>query len=112
MDDATRSEIMGRYRVHARLFDQAAQRRQRHHGDTLPATPPELRECARLSAREVTVLQLIADGLTDREIGQALYLSEFTVKSHVKRLFGKLSARNRANAVAIAASHRLVSLGL
>jgi DNA-binding NarL/FixJ family response regulator len=51
--------------------------------------------------REVQVLQLISEGLVNREIGKVLFLSEETVKSHVRHLLAKLQARSRAHAVAI-----------
>jgi DNA-binding NarL/FixJ family response regulator len=47
------------------------------------------------------VLQLVADGLVNREIGERLFLSEETVKSHVRHLLAKLQARSRAHAVAV-----------
>ena len=47
------------------------------------------------------MLQLISDGLVNREIGQRLFLSEETVKSHVRHLLAKLQARSRAHAVAV-----------
>ena len=47
------------------------------------------------------MLQFIADGLTNREIGQRLSISEETVKVHIRHLFGRLQARSRAHAVAI-----------
>ena len=53
------------------------------------------------TARETEVLQLIAEGLVNREIGKALFLSEETVKSHVRHLLAKLQARSRAHAVAV-----------
>ncbi|HET7549779.1 MAG TPA: LuxR C-terminal-related transcriptional regulator, partial [Gemmatimonadaceae bacterium] len=51
--------------------------------------------------REIEVLQLISDGLVNREIGERLFLSEETVKSHVRHLLAKLQARSRAHAVAV-----------
>ena len=51
--------------------------------------------------REIEVLQLVADGLVNREIGERLFLSEETVKSHVRHLLAKLQARSRAHAVAV-----------
>ncbi len=54
-----------------------------------------------LTPREIEVLQLISDGLVNREIGQRLFLSEETVKSHVRHLLAKLQARSRAHAVAV-----------
>jgi DNA-binding CsgD family transcriptional regulator len=47
------------------------------------------------------VLGLISEGLVNREIGKVLFLSEETVKSHVRHLLAKLQARSRAHAVAI-----------
>ena len=55
-----------------------------------------------LTQREAQVLELLAEGLNNREIGDGLYLSEETVKSHVKTLLEKLHARSRAHAVALA----------
>jgi len=56
----------------------------------------------RITRREGEVLELIAEGLVNREIGQRLFLSEETVKSHVKTVMEKLHARSRAHAVALA----------
>lgn len=55
-----------------------------------------------ITPRELQCLQHIAQGHSDKTIGAALYLSEFTVKTHVGRLFRRLGATNRAHAVAIA----------
>jgi two-component system, NarL family, response regulator DevR len=53
---------------------------------------------ATLSAREAEVLRLLAEGLTDREIAEALTISPRTVESHVGSILGKLDVRNRAEA--------------
>lgn len=53
-----------------------------------------------LSSREMDVLEAMASGATNAEIAARLYISEETVKSHVKRILRKLSATNRAQAVA------------
>ncbi|MFF4042093.1 response regulator [Streptomyces sp. NPDC001816] len=66
-----------------------------------PALPPEL---ASLSPRERDILALIGDGLTNREIGNKLYLSEKTVKNHISRLLAKLGVQRRVQA-AVLASH-------
>ncbi len=52
-----------------------------------------------LTERERDVLELIADGSTNREIAERLYLSPYTVKEHTSVLYRKLGARNRADAV-------------
>jgi DNA-binding NarL/FixJ family response regulator len=66
-----------------------------------PALPSEI---ASLSPREREILALIGDGLTNREIGQKLYLSEKTVKNHISRLLAKLGVHRRVQA-AVLASH-------
>jgi len=53
-----------------------------------------------LSERELEVLQLLAEGCTNREIGERLYISLSTVKGHISNINGKLLARNRTEAVA------------
>ena len=53
--------------------------------------------------------QLVADGLVNREIGQRLFLSEETVKSHVRHLLAKLQARSRAHAVAVGFRRGLIA---
>jgi PAS domain S-box-containing protein len=62
----------------------------------------------RMTDRELEIVQLIADGLGNREIAQRLQLSLETVKTHVRRVLGKLGARNRSHAVAIAWRKHLV----
>jgi ATP/maltotriose-dependent transcriptional regulator MalT len=63
-----------------------------------------------LSDREQQILQIAAGGLPNREIAQQLWISEATVKSHLKRIFDKLGARNRTEAVAIARKRQLMSV--
>jgi DNA-binding NarL/FixJ family response regulator len=61
-----------------------------------------------LSARERGVLRLVAAGLSNRQIAEALSISERTVKFHVTAIFNKLGADNRAQAVALAAERGLL----
>jgi DNA-binding NarL/FixJ family response regulator len=84
-----------------------------HRADEPAAGPPgastEFRVVTdELTIRELEVLQLVADGLGNRQIARALFVSEETVKTHVRRLLRKLKATSRAHAVAIALRKRLI----
>jgi DNA-binding NarL/FixJ family response regulator len=100
VDAAERKEILDRYASHSRRFEAVAARRGTT-ADVIPFQGP-LRELEQEpTMREIEVLQLISDGLVNREIGQRLFLSEETVKSHVRHILAKLQARSRAHAVAV-----------
>jgi len=60
---------------------------------------------ARLSAQEERILELIADGKTNSEIGQKLHLAEKTVKNYVTSILSKLEVARRAEAAAYLARH-------
>ena len=62
---------------------------------------------ADLSAQEMQILSLIADGQTNPEIGDVLHLSEKTVRNYVSVILGKLNLVSRAQAAAYAARHRV-----
>jgi two-component system, NarL family, response regulator len=64
-----------------------------------------------LSNRESQVLQYLARGRSNKEIGRSLYISEGTVKHHVKSILSKLKAIGQAEAIAIAARGGLIHLG-
>ncbi len=59
-----------------------------------------LRELS-ITRRELEILELIANGMSNREIAEKLFVSESTVKTHSSRLFDKLSAKRRTQAVQI-----------
>ena len=102
MDAAQRNEILNRYREHTARFDSVAARRDASVAEVIPFQPAVHEGGGQdPTAREVEVLQLISDGLVNREIGHRLFLSEETVKSHVRHLLAKLQARSRAHAVAV-----------
>ena len=64
-----------------------------------------------LSQREHEVLDQMAQGKSNKEIGQALFISEYTVKNHVKAILKKLGAIGRTEAIAIASERGLVKMG-
>ena len=110
MDAAQREQILTRYMDHTRRFDRvAATRRRNGNGngngggtaEVIPFTGPVQQLEQEPTMREIEVLQLVSDGLVNREIGERLFLSEETVKSHVRHLLAKLQARSRAHAVAV-----------
>ena len=61
-----------------------------------------------ITARELEVLQLIAEGLSNREIAEKLFVSENTVKTHSSRVFDKLGAKRRTQAVQLAKEFGLI----
>ena len=61
-----------------------------------------------ITARELEILQLIAAGHSNREIGEKLYVSENTVKTHAASVFEKLSAKRRTQAVQLAKEAGLI----
>jgi DNA-binding NarL/FixJ family response regulator len=63
-----------------------------------------------LTPREIDVLQLIADGKANKEIGDHLSIGEASVKSHVANILSKLDARDRAHAVAIGLKRGIIEL--
>jgi DNA-binding NarL/FixJ family response regulator len=63
-----------------------------------------------LSAREIEILRLVADGRSNREIGQQLWISEATVKSHLNRIYAKLDSTDRTAAVTAALRRGIIRL--
>ncbi|WP_327134138.1 response regulator transcription factor [Streptomyces sp. NBC_01343] len=61
-----------------------------------------------LTKRELEVLQLVADGLSNQQISKKLFLSQATVKSHLVHIYAKLGVDSRTSAVAAATSRRLI----
>ncbi len=64
------------------------------------------RKLARLSAQEERIVSLIAEGLTNRQIGEQLHLAETTVRNYVSSILSKLEVARRAEAAAYLARHR------
>jgi DNA-binding CsgD family transcriptional regulator len=66
---------------------------------TRPVNPQPKREHPGITRREVEILELIAQGLSNREIADKLCVSQNTVKTHCSRVFDKLGAKRRTQAV-------------
>jgi DNA-binding NarL/FixJ family response regulator len=69
---------------------------------TRPPDPPD-----GLTQREVEILGLVAQGLTNGEIAGRLFLSNHTIKTHINRIFAKTSSRDRVAAIAYAQRHHI-----
>jgi DNA-binding NarL/FixJ family response regulator len=72
---------------------------------------PDARQLDVITDREREVLTLVGQGLTNDEIGRALFLSPLTAKTHVSRIMSKLAARDRVQLVVIAYETGLVTAG-
>jgi two-component system, NarL family, response regulator len=89
--------------------------RQVHLGErpVMPVVEARLKERASaptLTSREIEVLQLISEGLRNKEVGATLGITEGTVQIHVKNIFGKLNVNDRTAAVQIAVRRGLVQM--
>jgi DNA-binding NarL/FixJ family response regulator len=109
VDVGRRQEILVRYRARSREIEELAARHQYGVMAAEEATWRQRWAELDLTRRELEVLQLIADGETNREIAQQLFIGDETVKSHMRNIFARLQARSRAHAVAIALRHGLIS---
>ena len=96
LKDAPPEELLAAVRSTAK-GDQAMSPMVRDRLQTRDRTPR-----SSLTPRELEVLQLVADGSSNREIGQQLMLSEATVKSHLVHIYDQLGVRSRTSAVASA----------
>jgi DNA-binding NarL/FixJ family response regulator len=75
-------------------WSERARQELRAAGEASDSRAPEVID--RLTPQELQIVQMAADGLTNREIGERLYLSHRTVSSHLHRVFPKLGVTSRA----------------
>ena len=80
------------------------------HSEPFPASEINFQkiEALELSTREYEVLKEIAKGLSNKEIGDKLFLSESTIKTHVSNLLVKLNAKRRTQAIQIAKEMHII----
>jgi DNA-binding NarL/FixJ family response regulator len=90
-------------RMGGKLFETV--RQFLRHREVVAARKPTL------TGREIEVLQLVAEGRTSKEIGDRLYISENTVKNHVRNILDKLGLHSRSEAVLYALREDLIDLG-
>jgi DNA-binding NarL/FixJ family response regulator len=115
LKDLRRDQLIGAIRTAAAgdaLLAPAVIRRliERFCGEPPPADGlPE--SMAELTARELEVLKLVARGLSNRQIGESLFLSDATIKTHLAHVYAKLSVRDRVQAVVLAYETGLVHPG-
>jgi len=109
IEQAIRSVVAGRTHldpaVQQRLVDAVLDL----HPAPAESVSPSAEQLDDLTAREVEVLRLIAEGRSNAEIAEALVVSAATVKTHVNRIFYKTGARDRAQAVRYAYEHGIAS---
>jgi LuxR family maltose regulon positive regulatory protein len=92
--------IAGTTAEYARRLLSAFTVAEQEHADTLERQAPQTQLVEPLSARELEVLELIAEGLTNPEVASRLYLSLNTIKAHTRNIYGKLSVHSRTQAIA------------
>ena len=120
LKDVPPAELVGAIRTVARgdavVSPRVTRRLLEEYADKLPdlssngsaPSPDDHPAIAQLTDREREVLLAVADGLSNAEIAERLYVSEATVKSHVGRLLAKLGLRDRVQAVVFAFQSGLV----
>lgn len=104
---AVREVYLGKVQLHPeiarKLMSAVADRKEPHPSSVIAQTDDGLTE------REQEVLQLIADGMNNREIAEKLVISEKTVKTHVSNILGKLHLDDRTQAAIYALRHGLTT---
>ncbi|MGW4476289.1 response regulator [Nonomuraea sp. NPDC004354] len=112
--DAGRAEIAAALRATASgqsTFDTAVSRRlvaaMLRPGPLHPVPPDRWGNPDGLTPREVEILKLIAQGMTNQQIAASLFIGESTVKTHINNTFAKIGARSRSDATRYAYRHGL-----
>ena len=101
MNATERNQILTRYREHAARFEAVANARRPPHAEDVPIVIRADEPFQAPTNRELEVLQLMSDGLTNHEIAKRLRISDETVKTHVRNILAKLHAVSRAHAVGV-----------
>ena len=91
-----------------KLFTQIS--RQEKEQPSEQAVTPRRRHEGQLTYREIEVLQLMAQGLSNQDMASRLFLSEKTVKNHLTNIFRKIHVTDRTQAVIYAIKHKIVTI--
>ena len=105
--DAIRSVVQGHSRISPAMASKLLsefQAMSKRTDDRQPLAPPKLTE------RELQILRLVAKGLGNREIAQQLFISENTVKNHIRNILEKLQLHSRMEAVIYAVREKLFDI--
>lgn len=99
--EAIHAAYLGEARLHPYVMRKLMDQVSSQPGPARPVTPE-------LTSREVDVLALVAQGMSNREIAAALVISEKTVKTHISSMLGKLNLEDRTRLAIFAIKHGLV----
>jgi len=114
LKDAPEERLVAAIRVAAdggSLFAPSVTRRLIERFASVPVPPTTRDDLGRLTPREVEVLRLMARGFSNREIADALVVTEHTAKTHVAHILAKLDLRDRVQAVVLAYETGLIRPG-
>jgi len=102
LTDAVRAAAEGKAMLHSPVATRVVQEMRENLGSEEPTIRKKAQQplAEPLSERETEVLDLIASGLTNREIADRLFIAVGTVKRHINNIYGKLEVHHRAEAIA------------
>jgi two-component system NarL family response regulator len=110
LSGVTRGEAAISREMATRIMDEFMRSGQKAPAGSSASTSQQPKPGAELSARQIEILRLVAEGYTYKEIAAKLSISERTVNYHMAEILNKLHLQNRAQVIAYASRHGLISL--
>lgn len=107
---AVRDAYEGKVHLDPQIAGKVLSEFNRLHQKPLPKLPADAPELEELTEREMSILELMAQGLSNNDIAESLFLATGTVKNNVSNIMGKLHANDRTQAVITAFKRGLVDL--